>query len=107
MQGAPIPPSLVAWSDLERKFHQAQRRRYHCALVRGYLDRADISAADFAERPVLKKPLRPKRRAKRERFQVSLLGSVRAQENIMKHNPGAGPQEGPQPHQIEKRPGVL
>src|SRR6266567_6804881 len=93
----------VLFHGLELDRHHAQRKRNECALFMRQLDRPDVPAADFAEWPMIEKPLRAVNPFPYDAVaRFDCFASDRAQLDIVQHDPASAPDARRHPEQIKQ-----
>src|SRR5213080_1912714 len=94
----------VLFHDLELDRHHAQRKRNERALFMRQLDGPNVAAADFAEWPIIEKPLRAVIRFPSDAVtRFDCFASDSAEPDIVQHNPTPAPDAGCRPEQIKQR----
>src|SRR5437763_523411 len=94
----------VLFHGLELDRHHAQRKRNERALFMRQLDGPNVAAADFAEWPIIEKPLRAVIRFPSDAVtRFDCFASDSAEPDIVQHNPTPAPDAGCRPEQIKQR----
>src|SRR5438552_14904455 len=89
--------------DLKWHRHQTQSEWNERAPIVRQLDCADISTADFSERPGIKKPFRSIRGTQAQSLtSFDRLSADRAQLNIVQHNPSSACDVGRESQEVEQ-----